>query len=46
VLEGDIRSCFDNISHEWLVAHVPMDKKHPPQMAKCGLHGEVSLPCD
>ena len=26
VLEGDIRSCFDRISHEWLVAHVPMDK--------------------
>jgi len=26
VLEGDIRSCFDKISHPWLVAHVPMDK--------------------
>jgi RNA-directed DNA polymerase len=26
VLEGDIRSCFDNISHAWLMAHVPMDK--------------------
>jgi RNA-directed DNA polymerase len=26
VLEGDIRGCFDNISHEWLMAHVPMDK--------------------
>jgi RNA-directed DNA polymerase len=27
VLEGDIRGCFDNISHEWLLAkHVPMDK--------------------
>jgi RNA-directed DNA polymerase len=26
VLEGDIKSCFDNISHEWLLAHVPMDK--------------------
>jgi RNA-directed DNA polymerase len=26
VLEGDIRACFDNISHDWLVAHVPMDK--------------------
>lgn len=25
VLEGDIRSCFDRISHEWLLAHVPMD---------------------
>ncbi len=26
VLEGDIRSCFDHISHEWLMAHVPMDR--------------------
>jgi RNA-directed DNA polymerase len=27
VLEGDIRACFDEISHEWLLAHVPMDKQ-------------------
>src|ERR1019366_5791889 len=27
VLEGDIRACFDEISHEWLLAHVPMDKR-------------------
>lgn len=27
VLEGDIKGCFDNISHEWLVRHVPMDKR-------------------
>jgi RNA-directed DNA polymerase len=26
VLEGDITSCFDRISHDWLLAHVPMDK--------------------
>ena len=26
ILEGDIRSCFDRISHAWLVAHVPMDR--------------------
>ena len=26
VLEGDIQSCFDEISHEWLLAHIPMDK--------------------
>lgn len=25
-LEGDIAGCFDNIDHEWMVAHVPMDK--------------------
>lgn len=27
VLEGDIVSCFDQIRHEWLLAHVPMEKK-------------------
>ena len=26
VLEGDIRSCFDKIRHEWLEANIPMDK--------------------
>lgn len=26
VLEGDIKGCFDNISHEWLLAHVQTDK--------------------
>jgi RNA-directed DNA polymerase len=27
VLEGDIRACFDEISHEWLLQHIPMDKQ-------------------
>lgn len=26
ILEGDIKSCFDTISHSWLLKHVPMDK--------------------
>jgi RNA-directed DNA polymerase len=26
ILEGDIRSCFDKISHDWLLAHVVMDR--------------------
>lgn len=26
VLEGDIKACFDNISHDWLVSNVPMDR--------------------
>jgi RNA-directed DNA polymerase len=26
VLEGDIRSCFDQISHDWLLANIPMDR--------------------
>ncbi len=27
ILEGDIKGCFDNISHEWLIDHVPMNKE-------------------
>lgn len=25
ILEGDLKSCFDRISHDWLVTHAPMD---------------------
>lgn len=26
ILECDIKSCFDEISHEWLLSHIPMDR--------------------
>jgi RNA-directed DNA polymerase len=26
ILEGDIKACFDRIGHDWLLAHIPMDK--------------------
>ena len=26
ILEGDIAACFDRISHEWLLTHIPMEK--------------------
>lgn len=26
VLEADIKGCYDNISHAWMLAHVPTDK--------------------
>ncbi|MDB9525480.1 group II intron reverse transcriptase/maturase [Oscillatoria sp. CS-180] len=26
VLDADIKGCFDHISHDWLMAHIPMDK--------------------
>jgi RNA-directed DNA polymerase len=26
IYEGDIQSCFDEISHEWLLSHIPMDR--------------------
>jgi RNA-directed DNA polymerase len=27
ILEGDIKACFDRISHHWLLDHIPMDKE-------------------
>jgi RNA-directed DNA polymerase len=36
VLEGDIKSCFSAISHEWLLAHIPMDKRLLRQWLKAG----------
>ena len=27
VLEGDIKGCFDHISHQWLIQNIPMDKR-------------------
>ena len=26
IMEGDIKGCFDHISHEWLLNNIPMDK--------------------
>ncbi len=36
VLEGDIKGCFDNISHEWLLDNIPMDKAILKQFIKAG----------
>ena len=36
ILEGDIRSCFDRISHDWLLANVPMDRTILRQWLKSG----------
>ena len=36
VLEGDIRSCFDAISHEWLLGNVPMDRAVLAQFLRAG----------
>jgi len=36
VLEGDIRGCFDNISHAWMLGHVPMDKEVLQKWLKAG----------
>ena len=36
VLEGDIKSCFDKISHEWLIKHANMDKEILRKWLKAG----------
>jgi RNA-directed DNA polymerase len=36
VLEGDIRGCFDNISHEWMLDQIPMDKMVLRRWLKAG----------
>jgi RNA-directed DNA polymerase len=36
VLEGDIKSCFDKISHDWILAHVPMDRVTLQKWLKSG----------
>jgi len=36
VLEGDIKGCFDHISHEWLLENIPMDTQMLMKWLKCG----------
>jgi len=36
ILEGDIKGCFDNINHEWLLDNIPMDKSILKQFLKAG----------
>ncbi|MFB0535425.1 MAG: group II intron reverse transcriptase/maturase [Anaerolineae bacterium] len=36
VYEGDIRGCFDNLSHEWLLENIPMEKRILRQWLKAG----------
>ena len=43
VLEGDIKGCFDHISHAWLIEHIPMDKSVLKQFLKAGFIFEREL---
>jgi len=36
ILEGDIKGCFDNISHKWMLKHVPTDKRTLSKWLKAG----------
>lgn len=43
VLEGDIRGCFDNFSHFWLLKHIPMDKEVLRKWLQAGYIEEGTL---
>jgi len=36
ILEGDIKGCFDNINHNWMLENIPMDKTILKQWLKSG----------
>jgi RNA-directed DNA polymerase len=36
ILEGDIKSCFDKISHDWLLEHIPMERSLLKKWLGCG----------
>ena len=37
VLEADIKGCFDNISHKWLLENTPLDRKVLKEWLKAGV---------
>jgi RNA-directed DNA polymerase len=43
ILEGDIKSCFDEISHTWILENIPMDKKVLQGWLKAGYLEERTL---
>jgi RNA-directed DNA polymerase len=36
ILEADIKACFDEIDHDWILNNIPMDKLILKQWLKCG----------
>lgn len=36
ILEGDIKACFDTISHQWLLDNIPVDKQMLGKWLKAG----------
>ncbi len=43
VLEADIQSCFDKISHEWLLKHIPLEKRILKQWLNAGYMEKQTL---
>lgn len=45
ILEGDIKGCFDNIDHNWLMTNVPTDKRILQKWLKAGfIHRQLFSP--
>ena len=36
ILEGDIRGCFDNFAHQWMLDNIPLDQRILNQFLKAG----------
>lgn len=43
VMEGDIKGCFDHISHKWILENIPMDKMVLKQWLKAGFIDKKKL---
>ncbi|GHU51491.1 group II intron reverse transcriptase/maturase [Spirochaetia bacterium] len=43
IVEGDIKACFDEIAHEWLLEQTPMDKQILKEFLKAGYVYEKQL---
>jgi RNA-directed DNA polymerase len=43
ILEGDIKACFDQISHNWMLAHIPMDRAILRKWLKAGFIDKNTL---
>jgi RNA-directed DNA polymerase len=36
IVEGDIKACFDEINHNWILDNIPMDKQILKEFLKAG----------
>ena len=43
ILEGDIKGCFDNISHQWIYDNIPLDNRLLKQWLKSGFIKDDTL---
>jgi RNA-directed DNA polymerase len=43
ILEGDLKACFDEISHSWMLAHIPTDKTILSKWLRAGFIDQNTL---